>query len=199
MIKFSYATMQPIYPLLVQQFLDDYKLCDGVAVDIGTGPGHIGLELAKTTNMKIYFTDISEDALNTAAQNFKNLAADNEAYFICADVESLPFEDSFADFVVSRGSVGFWENPEKGLAQIHRILKPNGVAYIGVGCGRYIPSTMRERIYSAMWNSKDNQNDRPIRYTLDQFENYVKMAGIDQYKMVSEGDDRIGNWVEIRK
>lgn len=199
MIAFSYATMQPIYPLLAQQFLDDYNLSDGIAIDIGTGPGHIGLELAKTTNMEIYFTDISDEALKTAAQNFKNLDADNTAHFIRADAESLPFEDAFADFIVSRGSVGFWPHPEKGLSEIYRILKPGGTAYIGVGCGRYIPPTMRERIYSAMWNSQNMQRDRPVRYSLEELEGFVKMAGINHYKMISEGDDRIGNWVEIRK
>lgn len=199
MIPFSYATMQPIYPLLVQQFLDDYKLLDGVAVDIGTGPGHLGLELAKTTNMAIYFTDINADTLKVAAQNFRILGTDNEAHFVCANVEVLPFADAFADFVVSRGSVGFWKNPEKGLSEIQRILKPGGVAYVGVGCGRYIPATMRERIYCAMWNSNNTTSDRPVRYTLEEFEKFVKMANITQYKMVSEDDDRIGNWVEMRK
>ena len=199
MIAFSYATMQPIYPLLVQQFLDDYNLSDGIAVDIGTGPGHIGLELAKTTDMEIYFTDISDDALKTASQNFKDLNADNTAHFIRADAEALPLKDAFADFVVSRGSIGFWKHPEKGLSEIHRILKPGGTAYVGVGCGRYMPPTMRERIYGAMWNSANNRADRPVRYALDEFEAFVKMAKIGQYTMISEGDDRVGNWVEIRK
>lgn len=199
MIAFSYATMQPIYSLLVQQFLDDYELSDGIAVDIGTGPGHIGLELAKTTNMEIYFTDISDDALKMAAQNFQNLNADNIAHFVRADAEALPLTDDFADFVVSRGSIGFWKHPDKGLSEIHRILKPGGTAYVGVGCGRYIPPTMRERIYSAMWRSANNRIDRPVRYALDEFEAFVKMAKISQYTMISEGDDRVGNWVEIRK
>ena len=38
MIPFSYDFMQPMYPLLIQQFLDDYNLSAGVALDIGTGP-----------------------------------------------------------------------------------------------------------------------------------------------------------------
>ncbi|MFQ9702231.1 MAG: hypothetical protein ACLR0U_07670 [Enterocloster clostridioformis] len=38
MIPFGYDIMQPMYPLLIQQFLDDYNLSAGVALDIGTGP-----------------------------------------------------------------------------------------------------------------------------------------------------------------
>lgn len=35
----NFARLQPMYPLLIQQFVDDYGLKDGVAVDIGVGPG----------------------------------------------------------------------------------------------------------------------------------------------------------------
>lgn len=35
----NYAQLQPMYPLLIQQFVDDYNLMDGIAMDIGAGPG----------------------------------------------------------------------------------------------------------------------------------------------------------------
>ena len=50
MIPFSYDIMQPMYPLLIQQFLDDYNLSAGVALDIGTGPGNLAVELASNSN-----------------------------------------------------------------------------------------------------------------------------------------------------
>ena len=55
MIPFSYDFMQPMYPLLIQQFLDDYNLSAGVALDIGTGPGNLAVELAKVTAMDLIF------------------------------------------------------------------------------------------------------------------------------------------------
>ena len=51
----NYAQLQPMYPLLIQQFVDDYNLMEGIAMDIGAGPGWLGMELAKITNMKIVF------------------------------------------------------------------------------------------------------------------------------------------------
>ena len=86
MVKDNYIIMQPIYPLLIQQFVDDYGLSEGIAVDIGTGPGFLGLELAKITSMKIIFADINQHAIDTAKTSFSALMADNEAEFVRADV-----------------------------------------------------------------------------------------------------------------
>ncbi len=76
MIKHSYLAMQPIYPLLVQQFIDDYDLSDGVACDIGTGPGFLGLELAKASNMKIIFLDWMEICIRCRCSWMKCLIRD---------------------------------------------------------------------------------------------------------------------------
>ena len=65
MIPFSYDIMQPMYPLLIQQFLDDYNLSAGVALDIGTGPGNLAVELAKVTAMDLILVDIDGEALHT--------------------------------------------------------------------------------------------------------------------------------------
>ena len=49
------------------------------------------------------------------------------------DAESMPFEDNFADLIVSRGSMFFWNDQTKVFKEIYRVLKPNGMAYIGCG------------------------------------------------------------------
>ena len=157
MIPFVYDVMQPMYPLLIQQFLDDYALSDGVAVDIGTGPGNLAVELAKVTSMELILIDIDRQALQIAQHKLQELGVDNRVSALCADVENLPLRDSMADFVMCRGSIGFWSDPVRGISEINRILKPGGCAIIGVGAGRYMPESMRERIYRAM-STANNTN-----------------------------------------
>ena len=77
MIPFSYDFMQPMYPLLIQQFLDDYNLSAGVALDIGTGPGNLAVELAKVTAMDLILVDIDGEALRTAQNRLCELGVDN--------------------------------------------------------------------------------------------------------------------------
>jgi SAM-dependent methyltransferase len=195
--------LAPMYPLLVQQFADDYRLERGIAVDIGTGPGFLGTELAKISDMEIYFVDLSDKALLSAKERFDRSETDNKATFVRADVSSLPFEDNFADFIMSRGSLWFWEEPEKGLAEIYRILKPGGVAVIGGGLGRYIPSSMRQRLVAA-----NRERMKKSGETRPRFEDFSRMiesalldrAGVNSFRLISEDPEgKSGKWVEIRK
>ena len=124
MIPFGYDIMQPMYPLLIQQFLDDYNLSAGVALDIGTGPGNLAVELAKVTAMDLILVDIDGEALRTAQSRLCELGVDNRISTLCADVEKLPLRDNLADFIMCRGSIGFWPVPVQGITEIYRVLKP---------------------------------------------------------------------------
>jgi SAM-dependent methyltransferase len=50
--------------------------------------------------------------------------------FRAGDVASLPFADSDFDAVVSTFSLHHWPSPAEGLAEIYRVLRPGGVAFI---------------------------------------------------------------------
>lgn len=192
----NYAELKPMYPLLIQQFVDDYDLMHGIALDIGAGPGWLGMELAKITNMKIVFLDISQDALDMAKENFEKLDVDNEVDYIQADVLELPMEDNRFDFIMSRGSIWFWKQPEKALKEIERILKPGGVAIVGGGLGRYLPPSMRARLQNRIRKGlKERMETRP---NIEEFKKIVEKAGLINYKVLSE-DEGGGRWVEIRK
>ncbi|MFR1479967.1 MAG: class I SAM-dependent methyltransferase [Hydrogeniiclostridium mannosilyticum] len=119
-----------MYPLLIQQFLDDYNLSAGVALDIGTGPGNLAVELAKVTAMDLILVDIDGEALRTAQSRLFELGVDNRISTLCADVEKLPLRDNLADFIMCRGSIGFWPVPVQGITEIYRVLKPGGCAIV---------------------------------------------------------------------
>ena len=192
----NYAELKPMYPLLIQQFVDDYDLMHGIALDIGAGPGWLGMELAKITNMKIVFLDISQDALDMAKENFEKLDVDNEVDYIQANVHELPMEDDRFDFIMSRGSIWFWKQPQKALKEIERILKPGGVAIVGGGLGRYLPPSMRARLQNRIRKGlKERMETRP---NIEEFKKIVEKAGLINYKVLSE-DEGGGRWVEIRK
>jgi ubiquinone/menaquinone biosynthesis C-methylase UbiE len=50
--------------------------------------------------------------------------------FEVGDVAALPLSEGEFDGVVSTLSLHHWPNPVKGLAEIHRVLKPGGEARI---------------------------------------------------------------------
>ncbi len=196
MKKTFYNLLQPIYPLLAQQFVDDYGLQSGRCIDIGAGPGFIGIELAKITDMEIYFVDTVDEQLKLAQANFLASGSENKAHFINSDVHQLAFEDNFGDFIVSRGSIWFWREPREALKEIYRVLKPGGTALIGGGLGRYVPETMRKRLMEA--NQKRLAERGEKRPTLAEFQLMVEEAHLPHYLVISE-EPGVGRWVEIKK
>jgi len=195
--KNNYELLQPMYPLLIQQFVDDYKLDKGIAVDIGVGPGWLGMELSKITDMEIIFLDISRESLSMAKKNIDTLSVDNKYSFLEADVEKIPLEDNSVDFVMSRGSIWFWKHPESGLQEIQRILKPGCFAIAGGGLGRYIPDSMRKRIQSGLKRSLEEKNEK--RPDLNEFTQIVENANLKNYRILTDGENGGGRWVEIKK
>ncbi len=198
-----YKTMNVIYPLLAQQWVDDYGLDKGIAVDIGTGHGALGIEVAKFTAMKMVFVDILQDVLHEAEENFNLAECDNQSEYVCADAAQMPFPDEYADFIMSRGSLWFWEKPERGLAEVQRILKKDGVAVIGGGMGRYMPATMRKRMVAARMESvRGSEKPQPVFQDFSKMVNddLAERAGLKEYKIITEDKEgRFGKWFEIRK
>lgn len=196
--KPSYNSLLPIYPLLAQQCVDDYRLDSGICLDIGTGNGYVGTEIAKITNMSIYFIDIQAEALDFARRIAAEADIDNEVFFIEADVcKGLPLADNFADFIVSRGSIWFWEDKAKGLAETYRVLKIGGTALVGGGLGRYVPWTMRARLTGERKNTLEKKGGK--RLSLEEMEALAIESGIPSFRVMEDAPGDKGRWIEIHK
>ena len=195
----SYDVMMPVFPLLAQQCIDDYQLDQGICLDIGSGSGQLGTEIAKITNMTIYYIDIDPEAIALAKGLVAASNIDNETHFIQADIcQGLPLEDNFADFIISRGSMWFWEDQVKGTKEIYRVLKKGGIALVGGGLGRYLPPTMRERLTTLRRNAGHPEGYR--RLTAEELEAVAIQAGIAKFEIIEEKPKaKKGGWIEIHK
>jgi demethylmenaquinone methyltransferase/2-methoxy-6-polyprenyl-1,4-benzoquinol methylase len=100
-------------------------------LDIATGTGDLAIKFAeKTKASKIVGLDLSEGMLSVARKKVNDTELENKVKFIKGDSEALPFdENSFNAITVSFGIRNF-DNLEKGLSEIFRVLKPNGALII---------------------------------------------------------------------
>ena len=64
------------------------------------------------------------------------------------DTERLPFGDEAFDRYVSAGSIEYWPDPQRGIAEAHRVLRPGG---IGVVIGPVEPANPILRRLSSTW------------------------------------------------
>ena len=97
-------------------------------LDVATGTGELAIALWKNFRVKITAVDLSQEMLNLADKKIKQQGADITIQK--ANAENLPFESNKFDAV----SVGFgvrnFENLEKGLSELRRVIKENGNVYI---------------------------------------------------------------------
>jgi len=100
-------------------------------LDIATGTGDLAIKYAEETNAsKIIGLDISEGMLSVARKKVAGTELERKVKFIKGDSEALPFEDNSFDAISVSFGIRNFENLEKGLSEIFRILKPKGLFII---------------------------------------------------------------------
>ena len=95
-------------------------------LDIATGTGDLAINLTKTNASKIIGLDISEGMLNVGRKKIEKLRLNNQIEMVFGDSENIPFESNYFDAITVAFGVRNFENLEKGLSEIYRVLKPNG-------------------------------------------------------------------------
>lgn len=99
-------------------------------LDIATGTGDLAINLVKTDADKIIGLDISSGMLEIGKQKILKKSLEDKIELVLADSENMPFEDNTFDAITVAFGVRNFENLEKGLSEILRVLKPNGIFVI---------------------------------------------------------------------
>lgn len=95
-------------------------------LDIATGTGDLAINLAKTKASRIIGLDISEGMLEVGRKKIEKLHLNNTIEMVFGDSEKIPFEDNSFDAITVAFGVRNFENLEKGLSEIYRVLKTGG-------------------------------------------------------------------------
>jgi demethylmenaquinone methyltransferase/2-methoxy-6-polyprenyl-1,4-benzoquinol methylase len=99
-------------------------------LDIATGTGDFAIEALSLNPEKIIGVDISEGMLSVGREKLIKKNLTDKIQLISGDSEFLPFEDNFFDAVIVSFGVRNFENLEKGLSDMLRVLKPGGKVVI---------------------------------------------------------------------
>ncbi len=96
-------------------------------LDIATGTGDFAIEALKSGARNITGIDISEEMLSVGREKVKSLGLDQIITLKKGDSEKLEFKNTVFDAVTVAFGVRNFANMERGLNEIHRVLKPSGV------------------------------------------------------------------------
>lgn len=99
-------------------------------LDIATGTGDLAILMTKTNAKNIIGLDISAGMLEVGKKKIAEKKLDNIIDMVIADSENMPFPDNHFDAITVSFGIRNFENLEKGLTEILRVLKPNGIFVI---------------------------------------------------------------------
>lgn len=95
-------------------------------LDVATGTGDLAIEASRLKPQEIIGIDISEGMLSFGKEKMKKLGLDHMIHLEVGDSERIQFDDNTFDAVTVSFGVRNFENLEKGLSEILRVLKPGG-------------------------------------------------------------------------
>ncbi len=99
-------------------------------LDIATGTGDFAIEALSLNPDKIIGVDISKGMLEVGKKKMEKLGLTDKIALKLGDSEKLLFEDNKFDAIIVSFGVRNFENLEKGLEEMLRVLKPSGIAVI---------------------------------------------------------------------
>lgn len=95
-------------------------------LDIATGTGDLAILFAETSAKEIIGLDISQGMLDIGKKKIEAKGLESKIQMVLGDGENIPYPDNYFDTITVAYGVRNFENLEKGLNEILRVLKPNG-------------------------------------------------------------------------
>ncbi len=136
---------------------------DSVVVDLGCGSGTTVLQAAEQVATAIG-VDVNEQPFQkhpeltiVEGDASSDVHRRRGGFLIKSDLTSVPLSSRIADLVTSRWVFEHLEDPDKALKEVHRLLKPGGVALIivpnrlhpGIFLTSLLPLSTKQRLLSA--------------------------------------------------
>jgi SAM-dependent methyltransferase len=148
-------------------------------LDIGCGGGRALEHLASMVRHgKAVGIDCSEDSVAVARKRNQKLIADGCVAILHGSVSSMPFLNATFDCVTAVETYYFWPDIAADLAEIRRVMKPNG--QLAIIAGMYLGSKF------------DKRNMKVIRagglrcFSVKEFEDTLRNAGFSNVAVTVE-------------
>lgn len=145
-------------------------------LDVGTGTGvliHFLLESGK--NIEIYAIDYSKKMI----EKFKEKGFPENVKGFVMDIHKTDFEDNFFDRIVANACFPHFDDKEKAVKEIYRILKKDGIFLISHPNGRKFVNQLHRKIYPV---------NKDIIPSVKKLKRFIEKIGFELIKSIDEDD-----------
>ena len=131
-------------------------ITSGDILELGSGPGLVGLEIAKRlSGSKLVGYEISQEMIKVAEMNAAEYGIN--AKYIHGNAMKMPFKDSSFDSVITNSSMHEWEDPIPIFNEMYRVLRLGG---------HYCITDLRRDVGQNKWNYVYNLTPENLRPSL---------------------------------
>lgn len=99
-------------------------------LDVATGTGDLAIAVQRGTHAHVIGLDLSQQMLNVGIEKVKQQDLESVIEMMKGDAENLPFENNKFDAISVAFGVRNFENLEKGLSELRRVVKEDHNVYI---------------------------------------------------------------------
>ncbi len=181
-------------------------------LDIATGTGDFAVSAAKYTNAQITGIDISQGMLDVGIKKIAQKKLTSRITLQKADCENLPFDSNSFDAITAGFGVRNFENLEKGLSEMYRVLNTTGMlAILEPSTPKYFPLKQLYKLYFhhvlptiGSWISKDKNAYKYLPESVDAFASgnefiaTLKKAGFKECKFIPLSFGIVSLYVAIK-
>jgi hypothetical protein len=193
-IQEIYHLWEPVYPYLNQQILELYNRKDGNILEIGPFSGVIFDLQKKNIGHSFLIAAFPPGMGNFFKEEIRKQKAEDKIRVIETDPALIGIEEKSIDLVIFRGAFFFPSLFKVNFSAIDRVLKTNGVAFIGGGFGKFTPDSVIKDIGKR--SRELNLQIGKIEIDEDRLRQNIQTEAVKgKIKVISEG----GLWVLMRK
>ena len=184
----------PVYPYLSQQIDELYGRQDGNILEMGPFCGVIFTLYQKNIGGSFLIATFPPGMGNFFCEEAKNRKLGDKIEVIETDPSLTGVEENRIDLAIFRGAFFFPSLFEVNFSGIYRVLRTDGIAFIGGGFGKFTPNSVMEDIRK---KSRDlNLQIGKIEVNEDQLRREIQKSNVKgKMAVISEG----GLWVLMKK
>jgi SAM-dependent methyltransferase len=184
-----------MYPYLAAQVMEYYGRSHGEVLELGPFSGGISVQLARLhPGLSITIAAKDPVVVDYLRKEIEKAGLNRKVEVAWSELDHLVFADCLFDLILFRGAYFFLDEGGKILREIYRVLKEDGLAFIGGGYGRNTPQALIDEIAEESRELNDRLGRR--RVTEGEVTTMVNKAGLTSHTRIEKEG---GLWLVIQK